>query len=56
LISYRLEAPDAQILAELLKRADWFGHEAQMDGQILQVRDPNRCWLELTAGEPLKPV
>jgi len=56
LISYRLAVPDSQILAELLKRADWFGHEAQMDGHILQVRDPNGCWLELTAGEPLEPL
>ena len=56
LISYRLAVPDAQILAKLLRRADSFGHEARMDGYILQVRDPNGCWLELTAGEPLKPV
>jgi hypothetical protein len=56
LISYRLEVPDGQILAELLKRADWVGHEAHMEGHILRVRDPNGCWLELTAGEPLKPV
>ena len=56
LISYRLEIPDALILAEVLKRADWFGHEARMDGPILQVRDPNGCWLELTAGQPQQPV
>jgi catechol 2,3-dioxygenase len=56
LISYRLEVPDGQILAELLKRADLFGYEARMDGDILQVRDPNGCWLELTAGEALQSV
>jgi catechol 2,3-dioxygenase len=47
LISYRLEVPDAGTLAAVRERARRFGYDVQMAGDILQVRDPNRNWLEL---------
>jgi hypothetical protein len=46
-ISYRFAVPDGRVLAELKERADRFSYEARMAGDILQIRDPNGCWLEL---------
>jgi catechol-2,3-dioxygenase len=50
LISYRLEVPSAEALANVEERARLFGYESQMAGDILQVRDPNGHWLELEFG------
>ena len=47
LISYRFAVPNAQALANVKDRARLFGYEAQMAGDILQVRDPNGHGLEL---------
>jgi len=50
LISYRFEVPDVRVLAELKEQAARFGYEAQMAGDVQQVRDPNGHWLELDPG------
>lgn len=47
LISYRLEVPNGETLADLKQRAALFSYEARMTGDVLQVRDPNGHWLEL---------
>ena len=47
LISYRLEIPNGETLADLKQRAALFSYEARMTGDVLQVRDPNGQWLEL---------
>jgi len=49
LISYRFAVPNAQTLANLKDRARLFGYESQIAGDILQVRDPNGHWLELSS-------
>jgi catechol 2,3-dioxygenase len=50
LISYRLEVPVTEILFCLEQRAKVFGYETRReDHNLLQVRDPNGNWLEVTA-------
>ena len=50
LISYRLQIPEAQFLAELPARAKQFGYETDSaDKNLLRIRDPNGHWLELQA-------
>jgi len=45
-----------RVLSELRERADRFGYEAQMAGDVLQIRDPNGHWLEVETAENSKPV
>ena len=52
LISYRLEAPEAEILYCLGHRAPLAGYEATTEigetgSELLQIRDPNGHWLEV---------
>ena len=56
LISYRFAVPNAQGLANLKDRARLFGHESQIAGDILQVRDPNGDWLELELAPKARSV
>ena len=56
LVSYRLEVPVAEILYCLRHRAPLLGYETQIelreDGNpILQIRDPNRNWVEIQASK-----
>lgn len=52
LISYRLEVPVPEILYCLSHRAPLLGYETRTESEreaspILQLRDPNGCWLEV---------
>ena len=47
LISYRLAVPNSETLVNLEARARYFGYEARTADGVLQVRDPNGCWLEV---------
>ena len=55
LISYRLEVPDAQAVADIKERTRLFRYEARMHGNVVQVRDPNGHWLELDSRLLIKP-
>lgn len=47
LMSYRLGVPSRETLTLLEERARQFGHEARFADEVLQIRDPNRNWLEV---------
>ena len=56
LVSYRIEVPVAEILYCLRHRAAVLGYETRMEpmagsNPILQIRDPNRTWLEVQASQ-----
>lgn len=61
LISYRVEVPVAEILYCLKNRAPLLGYEARVEtsghgNPILQIRDPNRNWLEVEVAANPAPV
>jgi catechol 2,3-dioxygenase len=47
LVSYRLEIPDAEAAITIKERAQLFGHETRIRGDLFEVIDPNGNALEL---------